>query len=86
MELKLCEANYGLEDWQNTYVDIETGLKDKDGNALTGGYTGLTEDTTYTVSAAVDPKPQGRAPPKVVMQPPSGPARQKGRSTSSSLS
>lgn len=61
VELKLGETNYGLEAWQNAYVDIEAGLKDKDGNALTGDYTNLTEDTTYTVSAAVTPKTVGES-------------------------
>lgn len=59
--LKLGETNYGLEAWQNAYVDIEAGLKDKDGNALTGDYTNLTEDTTYTVSAKVAPKTVGES-------------------------
>lgn len=59
VELKLGEPNYGLEDWQNAYVDITTELKDKDGTAITDGYTGLTEDTTYTVSAKVAPKTEG---------------------------
>ena len=61
VELKLGETNYGLEAWQNAYVDIEAGLKDKDGNALTGDYTNLTEDTTYTVSAKVAPKTVGES-------------------------
>ena len=59
--LKLGETYYGLEAWQNAYVDIEAGLKDKDGNALTGDYTNLTEDTTYTVSAKVAPKTVGES-------------------------
>lgn len=61
VELMLGESNYGLEAWQNAYVDIEAGLKDKDGNALTGDYTNLTDDTTYTVSAKVAPQTVGKA-------------------------
>lgn len=60
VELMLGEDNYGLEEWQNAYVDITTELKDKEGNDLAGGYTGLTDDTTYTVSAKVAPKYDGK--------------------------
>lgn len=59
LDLSKANNNYGLEEWQNAYVDIEAGIKDQDGNALTNGYTGLTEDTTYTVSVAVKPKYDG---------------------------
>ena len=59
VELKLGQDNDGLEAWQTEFVNIEVGLKDKDGNALAGGYTGLTDDTTYTVSAKVAPKTEG---------------------------
>lgn len=52
VELKLGEPNYGLENWQNAYVDITTELKESN-------YTNLTEDTTYTVSAKVAPKKPG---------------------------
>lgn len=61
VELKLGEPNYGLENWQNAYVDITTELKDKDGNAIsTDGLKDLTADTTYTVSAKVAPQTGGR--------------------------
>lgn len=59
VELKLGQDNYGLEAWQTEFVNITTELKDKDGTAITDGYTGLTEDTTYTVSAKVAPKYDG---------------------------
>ena len=59
LDLNKANANYGLQAWQNAYVDITTELKDKDGTALTDGYTGLTEDTTYTVSAKVAPQTVG---------------------------
>lgn len=64
VELKLGQDNYGLEAWQTEFVNIEVGLKDKDGNALAGGYTGLTDDTTYTVSAKVAPKDAGTTTPE----------------------
>ena len=59
LDLRKANENYGLENWQNAYVDITTELKDKDGNAITNDYTGLTEDATYTVSVAVKPKYDG---------------------------
>lgn len=59
VELKLGEPNYGLEDWQTAYVKLNTEVKKADGTAITGDYTDLTEDTTYTVSAAVTPKTEG---------------------------
>lgn len=59
LDLSKANNNYGLAAWQNAYVDIEAGIKDQDGNALTNGYTGLTEDTTYTVSAKVAPNTKG---------------------------
>lgn len=59
VELMLGEPNYGLEAWQTEFVNITTELKDKDGTAITDGYTGLTKDTTYTVSAKVAPKYDG---------------------------
>lgn len=53
VELNLDKSNYGLEDWQNAYVDITTELKESN-------YTNLTEDTTYTVSAKVAPQTVGK--------------------------
>ena len=50
--LDLNKENYGLEDWQNAYVDITTELKESN-------YTNLTDDTTYTVSAKVASKKPG---------------------------
>lgn len=48
--------NYGLESWQNEYVNI--AYKDANGNAVTG-LTDLTTDQTYTISVTVDPKDDG---------------------------
>ena len=61
VELKLGEPNYGLAAWQTAYVDLNTEVKKADGTAITGDYTDLTEDTTYTVSAAVTPKTEGES-------------------------
>lgn len=52
VELKLGEENYGLEDWQNAYVDIEVEYVET-------GYSNLTDDTTYTVKVTVSPKTDG---------------------------
>lgn len=49
LDLSKANNNYGLEEWQNAYVDITTELKESN-------YTNLTADTTYTVSVAVKPK------------------------------
>lgn len=61
VELKLGEPNYGLAAWQTAYVNLNTEVKKADGTAITGDYTDLTEDTTYTVSAAVTPKTEGES-------------------------
>ena len=57
VELKLDESNYGLESWQNKYVDITVEVKDKDGNVVADKISDLAGDTTYTVKVTVSPKP-----------------------------
>ena len=52
LDLSKANNNYGLEEWQNAYVDITTELKESN-------YTNLTDDTTYTVSAKVSPTSAG---------------------------
>ena len=64
VELMLGEDNYGLQAWQYDYVKLNTEVKDAKGNALTGDYTNLTEDTTYTVSAKVSPTSAGTTTPE----------------------
>lgn len=54
LDLSKADDNYGLEPWQNAYVNITTELKESN-------YTNLTADTTYTVSAAVTPKTKGES-------------------------
>lgn len=63
VELDLTKPadNYGLESWQNAYVDITVEVKDKDGNIIANGLNGLTEDSEYTVSVKVSPKETGTA-------------------------
>ena len=48
-------SNYGLDDWQTKYVNINITYKDAAGNVLTDR-TGLTDDTTYSVEVTVTPK------------------------------
>lgn len=59
--LDLSAENYGLEAWQNKYVDITVTVKDAAGNAIpAAGLTGLTDDTTtYTITVTVEPKTNG---------------------------
>ena len=58
--LKLAETNYGLESWQNAFVDISVSAKDKAGNDIfADGYEGmknLTADDSYTVNASINAK------------------------------
>ena len=56
--LNLGSANYGLEAWQNEYVDISVTIKDKNGNEVTK-LENLTDDNSYTVSVSVTPKTDG---------------------------
>lgn len=60
IDLSKANENYGLETWQNAYVNIEVAYKDKDGNTVTD-LNDLTDDTTYTVSVNVSPKTTGAA-------------------------
>lgn len=60
VELKLGENNFGLQSWQNEYVNIEVTYQDKDGKTVTK-LDDLKEDTTYTVSVTVSPKTTGEA-------------------------
>lgn len=52
--LDLSAENYGLEAWQNKYVDITVTVKDAAGNAIPT--TGLTDDQKYTFEVKVAPK------------------------------
>lgn len=52
--------NYGLEEWQNDYVNISVTYKDANDNVIED-LTNLTVDTTYTVVVTVSPKNEGNA-------------------------
>lgn len=58
--LDLTAGNYGLEAWQNAYVNISIDLKDADGTTVSG-LNDLKDDTTYSVSVTVSPKYEGTA-------------------------
>lgn len=58
VELELGKENYGLQSWQNEYVNITVTYQDKEGNLITD-LNDLKEDTTYTVSVEVSPKNPG---------------------------
>lgn len=60
VELKLSEKNYGLQPWQNEYVDISVTYTDAEGNEVTS-LSNLRNDTTYTISVKVSPKNPGKA-------------------------
>lgn len=64
VSLDLTKPNYGLESWQNEYVDISVVVKDKDGQEISDNLSGLTNDSTYTVSVTVSPKTTGNATEK----------------------
>ena len=55
VELNLSEENYGLETWQNEYVNIMVTYQDEGGNTVTN-LNDLTDDTAYTVEVTVAPK------------------------------
>ena len=57
--LDLSKENYGLESWQNEYVDITVAITDKDGNVISADLADLTEDKEYTITVTVAPKTKG---------------------------
>ena len=58
--LDLTADNYGLEAWQNAYVNISIDPKDADGTTVSG-LNDLKDDTTYSVSVTISPKYEGTA-------------------------
>lgn len=50
-------VNYGLEEWQNEYVNITVAVTDAAGNEIAvDGLGNLSNDTTYTITVTVAPK------------------------------
>lgn len=64
LDLTKPTENWGLQSWQNEYVDITVEIKDKSGNVITNNLASLTEDSEYTVSVKVSPKTTGTAKEK----------------------
>ena len=61
VNLDLTEENYGLEDWQHDYVQIQDRFM-ANGGELTEDMTDRREDTSYTATVTVTPKtPKGDA-------------------------
>ena len=54
-----AEEPYGLEPWQNEYVDITVEITDKDGKEVTTPLSQLKDDTTYTITVTVTPNSDG---------------------------
>lgn len=60
VSLDLSKNNYGLEAWQTAYVNITVEVKDASGNVIPAdGLTGLTDDSTYSITVTVSPKNEG---------------------------
>ena len=57
--LDLSKENYGLESWQNEYVDINVKITDKDNKDVTDKIADLTDDSTYNVIVTITPKYEG---------------------------
>jgi len=56
LDMSETVENYGLESWQNEYVNID--YRDASGN-LVGALTDLVRDTTYEMSVTVNPNTTG---------------------------
>ena len=48
--------NYGLETWQNEFVEIEASLSDSEDNPLENGFADLKKDADYQLTVTVSPK------------------------------
>ena len=58
VNLDLTEENYGLEDWQHAYVQIQDEFTANGGQQI-GDMTDLREDTSYTATVTVMPEISG---------------------------
>lgn len=57
--LDLSKENYGLESWQNEYVNINVKITDKNNKDVTDKIADLTDDSTYNVIVTISPKYKG---------------------------
>jgi hypothetical protein len=56
-------VNWGLQPWQNEYVNISVVYKDSEGNPIPQeGLKNLVSDTSYSVTVTVSPKTAGSVP------------------------
>lgn len=53
-------VNYGLESWQNAFVEIKTSLTDSENKPLDNGFTDLKKDTDYQLTVTVSPKEEAK--------------------------
>ncbi len=58
--LNLSAENYGLETWQNEYVDISVAYADKDNQTITD-LNDMVEDNTYSAYVTITPRFEGTA-------------------------
>lgn len=57
VSLKLGEPNFGLEAWQNEFVEITVDIVDaEEKDVSVSGLTDLKDDTTYKIKVTVSPK------------------------------
>lgn len=73
VSLDLSKPNFGLEAWQNEFVDIRVDIVDAKGKDVSvSGLTDLKDDTTYKIMVTVSPKtlnPNSTIGPKAVAMP-----------------
>ncbi len=60
LNLDPTATNYGLETWQNEFVNIEVKILDGNGNEITTDFNDLVNDASYSVSVTVSPKTDGQ--------------------------
>lgn len=66
LDLSKANNNYGLETWQNEYVNITVEVKDASGKVISSDLTNLTDDSTYSITVTVSPKKtEGAATEKI---------------------
>ena len=69
LNLDPAAVNWGLQPWQNEYVDVSVVYKDANGDPIPPeGLQNVTEDTHYSVTVTVEPKAAGTVPGAGVTQ------------------
>ena len=71
LNLDPTATNYGLETWQNEFVNIEVKILDGNGNEITD-FNDLVNDASYSVSVTVSPKTDGQGASGTPAEPKSG--------------